>query len=73
MAILAPHLVLLSRDQVVSLASRRIDELLSVGWITNTLEELDTLLTLELLQLSILLDEILLIYRQLDTLQVVQN
>ena len=62
MAILAPHLVLLSRDQVVSLASRRIDELLSVGWITNTLEELDTLLTLELLQLSVLFDEILLIY-----------
>ena len=62
MAILAPHFVLLSRDQVISLASRRIDELLSVGWITNTLEELDTLLTLELLQLSVLLDEILLIY-----------
>ena len=62
MAILAPHLVLLSRDQVVSLSSRRIDELLSVGWITNTLEELDTLLTLELLQLSVLFDEILLVY-----------
>ena len=50
-----------------------IDELLCVGRVTHTLEELDTLFTLQLLKSAVLLDEVLLIHCQLHTLQVVQD
>ena len=47
-AVLAPHIILTRLDQIVSLALYLIDELLRVRRITDTLEELDTLLTLQL-------------------------
>ena len=44
-----------------------------MGRVTHALEELDALLSLELLQLAVLLDEVLLIHRQLHSLQVVED
>lgn len=44
-----------------------------MGRITDALEELDTLLALKILQLAVLFDEILLVHRQLDTLELVKD
>ena len=41
--------------------------------VTHTLEELNSLLPLKLLQLAILLDEVLFIHRQFHPLEVVQD
>ena len=60
-AVFLSHFTLARLNQVVSLALSIIDKCLGMGWITNALEELNTLLAFQLLQLSILLDEILFI------------
>ena len=71
-AVFSPHIVLTRLDQIVPLALYLFDELLCVGRITDALEELDTLFSLQLFQLSVLLDEILLVHRELHALQSVQ-
>ena len=46
--VLPPHLISTRLDQIVSLALRLVNELLRVRRITDALEELDTLLALQL-------------------------
>ncbi len=41
--------------------------------VTDALKELDTFLTFEFFKFSVLLDEVLLVHRQFDTLEVVQD
>lgn len=71
-AVLLSHIILRRINQVVSLPRDHVDKLLSVRWITHTLEEFNSLLALQLLQLTVLLDEILLVDREFHTLQIVQ-
>lgn len=71
--VLHSHLVHVAIDEALTLAVDVIDEILSVGRVTNALEELDALFAFQLLQSAILLDELLLISRQLHALQVVED
>ena len=72
-AVLLPHLAPRRLDQIGSLSVRLVDKLLGVRRVTDALEELDTLFTLQFLQLAILLDEFLLVDGQFHTFQIVQN
>ena len=72
-AILVSHFVLLCLDHALSARFNTLDEGLRVGRITDALEELDTLLALKFLQLAVLFDEILLVHRQFDTLELVKD
>lgn len=69
-AVPIPHLCELLVDIHFPLVFDAFDELLSVRRVTNTLEEFDSLLALELLKSSILLNELLLIPRQLNVFQI---
>jgi len=60
-------------NEILTLAVDIVNKILRVRRITNTLEEFDALLALELLQSAILLDELLLISRQLHSLQIVED
>ena len=72
-AVLLSHVVHLAIDEALALALNIINKLLSMGRITDALEELDTLFALQFLKAAILFDEFLLILRQLHTLQIVED
>ena len=72
-AVQLTHIVHLVLNQLVTLVVDTFDEHVCVRWITNTLEELDAFLALKLFKLAVLLDEVLLINRELHALQVVQD
>ena len=72
-AVLVAHLVLLGTYHVVPARVDSINKGISMGRITDALEELDAFLSFQVLQLAVLLDEVLLVNRQLHTLKFVKN
>ena len=72
-AILVTHLVGSLIKEVSSLRFNIIDKVLSVRGIAHTLEELDSLFSLVLFKVAVLLDEVLLLDRKLHILKVCQD
>ena len=55
--VLRSHLLFVIKNEVLSLDLDVVDEFISSWWITNALKELDTFLTLKILQLAIIKEE----------------
>lgn len=72
-AILISHLIFSVFYQIISLIIHSIYEALLMRRITDALEELNTLLSLKFLKLTILLDKILFVNREFYTFQSVHD
>jgi len=67
------HLIIVTLDVHCTLVLHGRNEIVSVGWIANALEEFDPLLAFELFKFAVLLDKILFVWRQFHTLQIEKN
>lgn len=70
MAVLRPHIALPGLLQLLSLVSNGLSELFSVGFISNALEELNTLLSFQVFKSSVVLYKGLLVGCQLNILKI---